>query len=121
MNLSSLSVSSTLEDVFIHIYFISWAKRKRFHRSCWFLDAILVHNTGAPTWRLHTKLYKVAWNTLTNNSETMNHTDLRIGEVIYECVSYNISSFWLISLKGFDFIFVLRNSENDLYTKTNQG
>ena len=38
-------------------------------------------------------------------------TDLRIGEVIFEFVSYNIPSFWLISLNGFDFIFLLRDSE----------
>ena len=44
----------------------------------------------------------------------MYRTDLRIGEVIYEFVSYNIPSFWLISLNGFDFIFLLRDSENDL-------
>ena len=35
-----------------------------------------------------------------------------IGEVIYECVSYNIPSFWLISLNGFDFL--LRDRENNL-------
>ena len=34
-----------------------------------------------------------------------NHTDLRIGEVIYQFVSYKIPSFWLISLSGFDYIF----------------
>ena len=44
----------------------------------------------------------------------MYRTDLRISEVIYEFVSYNIPSFWLISLNGFDFIFLLRDSENDL-------
>ena len=49
-----------------------------------------------------------------NNSETMHRTGMRIGEVIYECVSYNIPSFWLISLNRFDFIFLLCDSENDL-------
>ena len=33
-----------------------------------------------PTRRLQTKLYKVAWNASTNNSETMYRTDPRIGE-----------------------------------------
>lgn len=33
----------------------------------------------------------------------MYRTDLRIGEVIYEFVFYNMHSFWLISLNGFDF------------------
>ena len=49
----------------------------------------------------------------------MYRTDLRIGEVIYKRVSYNIQSFWLISLNGFDFVFVLiffllRDGEKDL-------
>ena len=61
------------------------------------------------------KLYKVAWNAVTYNAETLQRTDLRIGEVIYEFVSYNVPSFWLISLNGFDLIFLLRrDSENDL-------
>ena len=53
----------------------------------------------------------------------INHTDLRIGEVIYDCASYNIPSFWFIKLNCFDFIFLLRvpDSENDLFTKTNQS
>ena len=49
-----------------------------------------------------------------NNSETMYRTDLKIGEMIYEFVSYNIPSFWLISLNGFDLILLLRDSQNDL-------
>ena len=32
MNLSSLSFSSTLGDVFMHMYFTSWARSKSFHR-----------------------------------------------------------------------------------------
>ena len=35
----------------------------------------------------------------------MNRTDLSTGEGIYEFVSYNIPSFWFISLNSFDFIF----------------
>ena len=44
----------------------------------------------------------------------MNRTDLKIGEVTYEFVSYNIPSFWLISLDSFDFNFLLLDSENNL-------
>ena len=51
------------------------------------------------------KLNKIAKNASTNNSETIYHTHLRIGEVIYKCVSYNIPSFWLISLNGFNLVF----------------
>ena len=37
---------------------------------CRFPAAILVHQNGAPIWRLNTKLYKGAWNVSANNSET---------------------------------------------------
>ena len=105
MNLSSLSVSSTLGDVFIHVCFISWAKSERFHRkvnsrcSCWFQRCVHQH------WRLQTKLCKVAWNASTINSETMYRIDLRIGEVIYEFVAYNIPSFWRHFIELFRFYF----------------
>ena len=42
------------------------------------------------TGRLHTKLYKVAWNVSANNSETVRHTDMRLGEVVYILDFYNI-------------------------------
>ena len=35
----------------------------------------------APTWALHTELYKFAWNVSANNSRAVSHTDLRLGEV----------------------------------------
>ena len=36
---------------------------------------------GAPIWRLHTKLYKGAWNFSVNNEETVGHKDLRLGQI----------------------------------------
>ena len=36
----------------------------------------------------------------------MYRTDLKIGEVIYEFVSFNFRSFWLISWNSFDFFFL---------------
>ena len=75
----------------------------------------LPSNCYAPTWQLHTKLYKVAWNALTNNSEMMYGTDLRIGEVIYEFVSYNIPVFGLLHWTVSILFFCLRDSENDLF------
>ena len=49
------------------------------------------------------------------NSETMHRTDLRIGEVIYKCVSYNIPIFCFIERFRFSFFFfLLRDSENDI-------
>ena len=82
---------------------------------CWFPAAILVHQNGTPIWRLHTKLYKGAWNVSANNSETVCHKDLRLGQIVYKLVFYNIWFSWLLRLDGFQFIFLLRDCENDLY------
>ena len=48
------------------------------------------------------------------NSETVGHKDLR--QIVYILVFYNISFSWFLPLDGFQFIFLLRDSENDLYT-----
>ena len=81
---------------------------------CWVPAAILVvHQNGAPIWRLHTKLYKGAWNVSANNSETGVHKDLRLGQIVYILVFYNISFSWLLPLDSFQFIFLLRDSQND--------
>ena len=63
------------------------------------------------------KQCKVASDGSTNNSETMQCADLRIGEVICEFVSYNIPSFWLFSLNVLISFFLFRDSENDLLGK----
>ena len=76
------------------------------------LAAILVHQDGAPIWRSHTKLYKGAWNVSANNSETVGHKDLRL---VYILVFYSMSFPWLLSPDDFQFNFLLRDSENDLY------
>ena len=62
-----------------------------------------------------TKLFKGAWNVSANNSETVGHKDLR--QIVYILVFYNSSFSWLLPLDGFQFIFMLRDGENDLYTK----
>ena len=41
------------------------------------------------------------------------HTDLRLQEVLYVLVFYIMSFSWLLSLNGFKFIFLWRDSEND--------
>ena len=64
--------------------------------------------------RLHTKLYKGAWNVSANNSETVGNKELRLGQIVYIWVFYNISFSWLLLQDGFQFIFLLRDSENDL-------
>ena len=75
---------------------------------CWFPAAILVHQNGTPIWRLDTKLYKAAWNVSVNNSETVGHKDLRLGQIVYILVFYNISFSWLLPLDGFKCIFFCR-------------
>ena len=58
---------------------------------CWFpAAAILVYENCTPIWRLHTKFYKGAWNVSANNSETVGHKDLRLRQIVYMLVSYNI-------------------------------
>ena len=73
-----------------------------------------MHQNRASIWRLHTKLYKGAGNVSANNSETMAHKDLRLGQIFYILVFYKISLTWLLPLEGFQFNFLLRDSENDL-------
>ena len=50
---------------------------------------------GPTIWRLHTKPYKVALNVSASNSETVGHKDLRLGQIVYTLVFYNISFCWL--------------------------
>ena len=46
----------------------------------------------------------------------MGNKDLRLAENVYKLVFYNISFSWLLPLDGFQFIFSLCESENDLRT-----
>ena len=112
--------------MFMCTYASSQVKRKSFYRNselqifCWFPAAILVHQNGAPIWRLHTKLYKGAWNVSANNSKTVGHKDLRLGKFVWILVFYNISFSWLLPLDGFQFIFFVawqwkRSPGNDLW------
>ena len=100
--------------MFMRTYSSSRVKKKAFIEKvnsrcfCWFPAAILVHQNGAPIWRLHTKLCKGAWNVSANNSETVGHKDLRLGQIFYILVFYNISFSWLLPLDAFQFIFFRR-------------
>ena len=86
--LDSFQVS---EGMFMRTYASSRVKRKSFYGKsdlqmfCWFPASILVHQNGTPAyaWRLDTKLYKGAWNVSANNSETVGHKDLRLGQFVY--------------------------------------
>ena len=106
---------------FMCTYASSRAKKKRAFIEkltskcfCWFPAAILVHQSGTKIWRLYTKFYKAVWNVSANNSATVRHKDLRLGQIVYIIVFYNISLSWLLPLDGFEFIFLLRDSDDDL-------
>ena len=47
----------------------------------------------------------------------MGHKDLRLGQIVYILVFCNMSFSRLLPLDGFQFIFLLRDSENDLLFK----
>ena len=70
--------------------------------------------TWAPTWRLHTKLYKFGWNTFPNNARKNYRTDLNLGEVVYIPIIFHIPVSWFDLLNGYVcFIFdgvTLQNS-----------
>ena len=98
---------------------LEWKERpfiEKVNFRCFWLTtaAILVHK-ALQVWRLHTKFYKGEWHVSANNSETVRHKDLRLVQIVYILVFYNISFSWLLPLDGFQFIFLLRDSENDLY------
>ena len=59
--------------------------------------------------------YTGAWNVSANNSETVCQKDLRLGHIVDILVFYSISFSWLFPLDGFQFILLLRDSENDLF------
>ena len=91
-------------------YVSSRVKRKSFYRKSEL--QCTVHQYGV---FIYTKLYKGAWNVSANNSETVGHKDLRLEQIVYILVFYNISFSWFLPLDGFQFIFLLGDSENDLY------
>ena len=85
--------------MFMRTYANSRVKRKSFYRKSELQMFLLISGghiggpNGLPIWRLHTKIYKVAWNVSANNSETVGHKDLRLIVVFY-----NISFSWLLPL-----------------------
>ena len=105
-------------------YAISRVKRKSFYRNIEFQTFLLISggHIGAPNRCTNMaspyKALQFAWNVSANNSETAGHKDLRLGQIFYILVFYNISFSWLLLLDGFQFIFLLRDSENDLYRST---
>ena len=75
---------------------------------------MLVHIWCAPTWRFHTQLCKFLRNISTNISGLGKRTDVKLAQVSCLFISNKITISWLYPLNGFRFIFLLRDSENDL-------
>ena len=106
--------------MFVRTYASSRVKRKSFYRKSKLQMFLLISggHIGAPkrctNMASHTKIYKGAWNVSPNNSETTGHKDLRLGQIVYMLVFYNISFSWFLPLDSFQFNFLLRVSENDL-------
>ena len=94
-------------------YTSSRMKRKGFYRKNE-LHLFLLMSAGhvgapkrTPIWRLRTKLYKGAWNVSENNSETVGHKDLTLGQIVYILVFYNISFSWILLENGSEYIFFI--------------
>ena len=82
---------------------------------CHVTAAMLVSLRSAPTWRLHTKLYRFGWNTFPNNARLNNRTDLNGGEVVYISIIFHIPASWLNLLNGYDFYFRCRDTATQPY------
>ena len=69
---------------------------------------------GGPKWYTNMaspyKALQRCVNVSANNSETVGHKDLRLEKIVYILVFYNISFSWLLSLDGFQYIFLVRDS-----------
>ena len=76
---------------------------------------MLVHIWCAPTWRFHTELCKFLRNISPNICGLGERTDLKLGEVSSLFIFNRITISWLYPLNGFRFIFLLCDSENDLF------
>ena len=101
-------------------YASSRVKRKSFYRKSELQIFLLISgghigapkrctNMASPYKALQRCVYVSA-----NNSETVGYKDLRLGKIVCIIVFYNISFSWLLPLDGFRFIFLFRDSENDL-------
>ena len=75
---------------------------------------MLEDQRGPPTWRLHTKLCNFVRNISTNISALGRRTHLKLGELSYLFIVYNITIFWLCPLHTFWFYFLLRDSAHTL-------
>ena len=96
----------------------SGMKRKSFYRKKELQIFLLI--SGRPYWCTKTvHQYGVSIKSSSKVRATFwqinwGHKDLRLGKIVYKVVFYNISFSCLLPLDGFQFILLLRDSENDL-------
>ena len=88
----------------------SRVKRKNFYRKSELQMFLLISggHIGAP--KQHSNMaspYKDAWNVSANNSETVGHKDVGLGQIVYILVFYNIPFSWLLPLDGLFFCCVI--------------
>ena len=57
-------------------------------------------------------MYKVGWNTFSNNARMNDRTDLILGDVVYVSIIFHIPASWLNLLNGYDFYFWWRDNAN---------
>ena len=85
----SITISSIRRYVYAHVCYSSRVKRKSLYRKSELHMFLLISgghwctNPGTPIWRLHTRVYKGAWNVSANNSETVGHKDKILGHIVY--------------------------------------
>ena len=77
----------------------SGVKRKSFYRKSELQMFLLISGGHIAVPKRYTNMAS-PYNVSTNNSETMDHKDLRLGQIVYKLVFYNISFSWLLPLDG---------------------
>ena len=99
-------------------YASSRVKRKSFYGKSELQMFLLIsiHQYGVSI-QSSTKVMKSEWNVSANKSGTVGHKDLRLGKIVFILVFYNISFSWLLPVDSFQFIFLLRDSENDVHCR----
>ena len=85
--------------MFMRKYASSGVKRKSFYRKSELQMFLLISGGHIAVPKRYTNMAS-PYNVSTNNSETMDHKDLRLGQIVYKLVFYNISFSWLLPLDG---------------------
>ena len=102
---------SKIQKVFILMRY----KRRYIYICLNFYSSIACFVWKPEHFEFHTELCKFLRNISTNICGLGERTALKLGEVSSLFIFYRVTISWLYPLNGFRFIFLLRDSENDLY------